>query len=479
MTRKRAWRGGAASLLAAIFVAAVGSVVLDGGRAALAADDCQYGQYGPYGACKTKPTLRVLGPSTTQIGFSFVPQAVLELGDSPTGSLTFRVFRPADTTCASAAYTSSVNVNGNGFYQYPPFAPFPLLDLIGRWRVTAVYGGDARNEPVATSCGAFAIDVTKRQSSVFLNQVFSARVGESATVTGSAFLFQPTEQIVLRAYGPGDPSCSGLPRFERRVAASFFTEPIGPFDVAGTWRLVASYPGDASNLPFTSLCSSYSLEVAKAFASLEPVAMPGTTLVGQPLQVGARVLGFAPTGSLTIRLYGPSDPGCFSPVDVIDATVTGSGSSTAAFAPTSVGTWRFTVQYSGDVSNTSALSYCGARVFTAEKATPAVSVAAAPVLAEPDDTLGATAVVRDGFRPTGTVELQLFGPGDPTCSGVPRYVEQVELRGSTARTAVGFQVPKRQLGTWNWAATYLGDESNVVAESGCGQAAVEVVKKRR
>ena len=116
-------------------------------------------------------------------------------------------------------------------------------------------------------------------------------------------------------------------------------------------------------------------------------------------------------------------------------------------------------------------------MFTAEKATPLVALTAAPTIAAPGTRLGATAVVGDGFRPTGTVELQLFGPGDPTCSGVPRHVEQVELRGRTARTAVGFEVPKKQLGTWNWAATYLGDESNVVAESGCGQASVDVVKK--
>jgi hypothetical protein len=48
-TTSRSWRDTATLLLAALLAAAVVSIVLDGGRSAFAADDCQYGQYGQYG----------------------------------------------------------------------------------------------------------------------------------------------------------------------------------------------------------------------------------------------------------------------------------------------------------------------------------------------------------------------------------------------------------------------------------------------
>ena len=173
MTFQRSWREAAMVLLAAVVLASLGSIVLDGGRAAFAADDCQYGQYGQYGECKAQPTVRPLGPTATQIGFNYFPQAVLEGGASPTGQLTFRFYRPADTTCGSAAFTGSTTVNGNGVYQLGPFSPLPLLDQIGAWRLTVSYGGDARNASAATPCGAFQIDVARRQSSVFLSRPFS------------------------------------------------------------------------------------------------------------------------------------------------------------------------------------------------------------------------------------------------------------------------------------------------------------------
>ena len=46
----RRWRDAATLLLVVVLAVSVVSVVLDGGRSALAADDCQYGQqYGQYG----------------------------------------------------------------------------------------------------------------------------------------------------------------------------------------------------------------------------------------------------------------------------------------------------------------------------------------------------------------------------------------------------------------------------------------------
>ena len=42
---------------------------------------------------------------------------------------------------------------------------------------------------------------------------------------------------------------------------------------------------------------------------------------------------------------------------------------------------------------------------------------------------------------------------------------------------MGFEVPKHQVGTWNWVAAYTGDDNNESNASGCGLTPVEVVKK--
>ncbi len=376
-------------------------------------------------------------------------------------------------------FTGSANVNGNGTYS-PGFSPFfpPILDQVGTWRWTATYPGDAHNEPAASPCGAYTVTATRRVSGIFINRPSPVPVGSVVSISGGTMFFQPTGTVSLRVYGPGDPSCAGEPEFSRQVNPSFFTETIGPLGVVGTWSLQLSYPGDINNVPATTPCGGfYSFEVTKAAASLEPVVTPGSVTVGQSVTAGARVTGSAPTGTLTIRLFAPTDPSCSTAVDVETVPVSGPGPVTATLVPTSVGAWRVTSEYSGDNANTSAMTSCGSIVFSAEKATPLLTVVAVPSLAEDGNRIQARVDLRSGYEPTGRVSVALFLPGDTTCTGVPAHVEEVDLSGTSAATSVGFEVPKHQVGTWNWTAAYLGDANNVSTGSGCGQAPVEVVKK--
>ena len=70
----------------------------------------------------------------------------------------------------------------------------------------------------------------------------------------------------------------------------------------------------------------------------------------------------------------------------------------------------------------------------------------------------------------------LFPPNDQSCSGTPAHVEDVPLTGTGATTSVGFEVPKHEVGTWNWRVSYQGDANNELNGSACGSAPVEVVK---
>lgn len=63
--------------------------------------------------------------------------------------------------------------------------------------------------------------------------------------------------------------------------------------------------------------------------------------------------GLLPGGTITFHLYGPNDATCGNPpIDSETVTVAGNGDyASDAFVVSAIGTYRFTVEYSGDSSN--------------------------------------------------------------------------------------------------------------------------------
>ncbi|WP_157367740.1 hypothetical protein [Alloactinosynnema sp. L-07] len=75
------------------------------------------------------------------------------------GSITFKLFSPADGTCSGAAsLTETVAVSGNGTYATTNTTFFASAEGTWRWLVT--YTGDANNEAATSACGVehFTID---------------------------------------------------------------------------------------------------------------------------------------------------------------------------------------------------------------------------------------------------------------------------------------------------------------------------------
>ncbi|WP_427887348.1 prealbumin-like fold domain-containing protein [Kribbella sp. GL6] len=71
---------------------------------------------------------------------------------SPTGSVTFKLFAPADATCSgSAAFSQTVTVSGNGTYSTSN-AAF-VASTLGTWRWLVTYSGDGNNNPTTSACG--------------------------------------------------------------------------------------------------------------------------------------------------------------------------------------------------------------------------------------------------------------------------------------------------------------------------------------
>ena len=78
--------------------------------------------------------------------------ATISAGLSPTGTVTFNLFSPADATCAGTpAYTQTVTVSGNGTYSTTNTSF--VASALGTWRWQVSYSGDANNNPTSSACG--------------------------------------------------------------------------------------------------------------------------------------------------------------------------------------------------------------------------------------------------------------------------------------------------------------------------------------
>ena len=108
------------------------------------------------------PSISATASAGVTFGGQIHDTATLSAGDVPTGTITFRLYGPADSTCAGTpAFTNARAVSGNGSYQSIDVTPTQA----GAYRWTASYGGDSNNNSVATVCADANAAVTIAQAS--------------------------------------------------------------------------------------------------------------------------------------------------------------------------------------------------------------------------------------------------------------------------------------------------------------------------
>ncbi|MGI8803911.1 MAG: Ig-like domain repeat protein, partial [Solirubrobacteraceae bacterium] len=199
-------------------------------------------------------------PGQTTLGSSFQDTATLGPvpagAPAPTGTVTFRVYAPGDTTCASIPVftsTSALNAAGTSAVSFP-FTP----DAAGVYRVVAIYSGDPNYQAGSTVCN----DVGE---SVLVNRVFPSLATQAAPATlsaGSPFHDTATlgsapagarfatGTVAFNVYGPGDTTCAGPPVFTSTIvlSAAGTSAVSGNFvpTAPGTYRVIAAYSGDSN-----------------------------------------------------------------------------------------------------------------------------------------------------------------------------------------------------------------------------------------
>jgi hypothetical protein len=110
----------------------------------------------PQTVSKRSPSISLSAPAGTA-GSASAATATLSGGQAPTGTLSFAIHGPGDSSCSAApVYTGSAPVSGDGHYQSPSFTP----SQAGTYQWVASYAGDGSNQAASTNCGAAPETVT-------------------------------------------------------------------------------------------------------------------------------------------------------------------------------------------------------------------------------------------------------------------------------------------------------------------------------
>jgi len=443
--------------------------------------------------CGTPSIVTTPAPAAGTVGDSIADSAVVSGGINPTGTVTFALYGPGDTTCSGSNLVSGTGFSNVALVAGSAASGSFTTSQAGTYNWVATYSGDVNNQPATSGCGAEAVVIQKAQPGISTTPspsvaTVGAAIHDSATVTGG---FSPTGTVTFGLYAPGDTSCAGtnlvqgVAGFVVPLSSGSATSAAYATTQVGTYNWVATYGGDANNLGATSGCSAEQVVIKIAHPAIITLPVPTLTVVGGLIHDTASVTGgFNPTGTVTFALYGPGDTTC-SGTNLVSTLsgfanvglVSGSASS-ANYTTVLAGTYNWVATYSGDANNAPAGSGCGAEQVVVQRAQPAISTVPSPTQAALGSLIHDSATVTGGFGPTGTVTFALYGPGDTACSGTNLVAglagfDNVALSGGSA-TSANFMA--NQVGTYNWVAAYSGDANNASVVSGCGTEQVTITK---
>ena len=444
------------------------------------------------------PTLSTnASPSILLGGGQLTDSATVSGRVNPTagGSITFRLYGPNDSTCTNPPVFSPAAVSypvAGGPVTSPGFTP----TLIGTYRWIAAYSGDGSNPPINGVCNApnesaivsnVVLATPTLATTASPNVVLGGSITDSAIVSGRV---NPVAgaTVTFSLYGPGDATCASPAIFTSAVSypvagGSVSSQSFTP-TLAGTYRWIGIYSGDANNAAVAGVCNGPNENVVVSplvlpIPSISTVASPPIVLAAGSLTDSATVSGrINPVAGATVSfsLYGPGDATCTGPVifgSVVSYPVAGGPVSSPPFTPTLAGTYRWIAAYSGDANNAPIAGVCNAPnesvvVSPTVLATTSISTIASPNVVVGAGTLSDNATVVGRVNPVAgaTITFRLYGAGDVTCSAAPVFTSIVAYPvAGGAVTSTAFTATST--GTYRWIASYSGDANNAPVTAPC------------
>lgn len=308
------------------------------------------------------PTISATSSGSGPLGEAVHDEAHLEGGSQETGSIEFLLYGPGVTGCLGEPEQSQAEeVSGSGPYVVEFFP-----DRVGEYNYLVRYKGDANNAPASTTCGQPGQQLRMtpgRPSLATTASISSGSIEDSALLSGGV----PTSgTIVFKLFGPEDTACGGAPVFVSSLPVSYPGHyNSGPFtpSLPGVYRFDAEYSGDVNDEPATAACGGPGETVSLPGASYPILTQRtvGNAIVGEQITDTASISGgLAPTGTVTFRLFAPTDTSCsHGALAVSTVAVVGDGSySSDPFTTSALGDYRYTATYSGDGFNAPAATIC-------------------------------------------------------------------------------------------------------------------------
>ncbi len=201
--------------------------------------------------------------------------------------------------------------------------------------------------------------------------------------------------------------------------------------------------------------------------------------VGNPIFDSGNLSGAVnPTGFITFKLFGPSDPTCGQAPIFTSRTAVSANAyyASASFTTDTAGTYHWISSYSGDDENNATVpSACGLASATTMVAKRNVTLSGDASDPSGTGVVTNTATLGTGVGPTGptgTITWSLFGPNNMICSGAPVFTAVSAVRGNGTYTSAPFTLTAP--GKYGWKLSYTGDANNNPQSTTCSDPANQV-----
>ena len=325
---------------------------------------------------KATPSLTTTASGPVAIGSNITDTAHLSGGyGALSGTITFDVFAPGDTTCATPLTApSGKTVTGAGDYPSGNFAS----TTVGGYRWIAHYSGDANNLNVNTACNDAneTSTVTKATPSLTTTASGPAIVGGNITDTAhlSGGYGTLSGTITFDVFAPGDTTCATpLTAPSGATVNGAGDYPSGNFasTTVGGYRWIAHYSGNANNLNVNTACNdaneTSTVNKASPTITTQLKLVSNNSNLTNPILTGTALYDTATfassynaSGTVTYNVY--SNNTCATLVQNVNpapnTVAAGVIPNSANYTFNTAGNFWYQAVYSGDVNNNSATSIC-------------------------------------------------------------------------------------------------------------------------
>ena len=403
-----------------------------------AVSQAAYSADGFRGEAAVDLTATVFGGSTACKTFAnTIPSTVTGNSDTADYKDTILKNAPPITNCTSTTVTTPQTVSGTtGTDISGPVSIGTGVVAVRDKAVVNVVGG------TATPTGSVAFSLCKVDAPGLCTSPNGTSIG-SADLTGTAYpvtVYSPTAYVTSagrycwRATWSGD-STNGIPGSSDASASECFTvSPVTP-----------------------TLATTAGADVNLGSAVTDTATLSGlATQPANPVINTTGSAGAAAGGTITFKLYGPSDTGC-GPLVHTSSAVTVSGNGTygpVSFSPTSAGTYHWVAEYSGNLPNNSSTTH-NTQCTDTDEDVVVNTVPSSLTSAQrwvPNDSVTVTAPSGSGNL-AGTVSFDLYASAD--CSGTAIYSTTASVSGASPQTVSTSNTTARTTsGSFSWKVSY-------------------------